>query len=1239
MKKISRYIFLIGALVLFVGLSPRFLALDKAQETITEQLSKKLGSQVTVQNMQWAWLPLPHLSFTDTKFSNEYSVFSVPEMRIYPNWGIIFNQEVILGSIYLENPDIYIDKNAFQAEKSSKLIIPEISVYINNGTLKVEASENLKEILLEDTHIFSNIDGMLKMERQKAELDLQLSSPFSRSIALQGNFNNNNKNYNLFLDFQDIKLHNSIDAFFKGLLVPVKSTARLAGNISGTGLQKIEANLHGTIPAFIVKQKDREILLTPGFADFTFLKSGPLLRLTVKDLEMKEPRFNLSGLIERKLSTDNNDLELQATGAEPIWTLDLAGNDLDLTEIRHKILTLWENNEVAKNVCNVVLGGEARTAAYRFSGQTAEFENLDAMVIEADVLEAAIHVPGAELDLTKANGPILIEESILTGHNLRAQLGNSYGSKAELLLDLAEDGNAFTLNIDIDADLEALPPVLEQLVDHNGFLEELSKFKEVSGRAKGKLRLGDTLDNIITRVDIRNMKLATRYTPIPQTIYIDKGVLHVGPEDVNWQKVKGRVGLQEILNTNGNVSWKTGDTLLNITEMQGQLDGESLYAMLEQTGVMPGKVKSSLSSLRGNIDVTQGSLTGHAQEPETWGYQLAVQAKGAAFTSPLLPGPVTVNTLSAALNDKAINIQQAEVNFLDQPLSLKGTLYHQELGNWNGMVEFNGPVQAKLTDWVSSKGWVPEKLRPRTPAILENMSVSFQGETIAVSGKILNGLTGTRMPMVKIDLINTPEYLRINELSFFAPGEQGSLALEFRHLPPKGISLSWQGIVSADTIDALFLHNAFTGGTFNGAFFEISYFTDQPEKTRFQGLLKAENLLLKGSSEEEPVILKNVLMNGIGKQLRISALKFDIGTEKMTGFGHLAVGQEGLQLDIDFTSSFISKKSLNDLAQGLKETQRTFFLDQGDELDITKYWDITGRIGFDFDSFSTSRNTTTLDTGTQLVHYTLYDMHGELQLVPDGLTRTEIFSSKLCGLNYKSTWFSNDDLGQHFELTTGSNTSLRLENILPCLGVAQDLIEGEFSLQANLRKESGEWYSGNVHLTSTKGKILRLQLLSRIFMIVNITDIFVTQPGSTGKKGFPFSQLDIDTHINENYLFFDRAMLHGEGLNLFLQGDVHLTDYDSDMTLLIAPFKTFDTLVSIVPVIGKPLMSEYNSLLAIPVAIKGPLADPFITPLHPEAVSGALFNVVKGTLKLPYNILKPKKEDKEPDETNTEKEN
>ena len=464
MKKFSRYIILICTLILFIGVAPRFLVLDTTQKTITDQLSKKLGSPVTVQKMQWAWLPLPHLSFSNTHIINTYSELSVPTMKLYPNWRIVFGQEAMLARIHLENPEIYINKKAFQGEKSSELTLPELSVFIKKGVLKVESNEKYNDILRTDVHIFSNINGRLKIEQHKAELDLHGSSPFSRSIGLQGIFNVNNKDYQFFLDFQDVKLHQSVASFLKGHLTPVESNARFAGSITGTGLQNFVVNLHGTLPSFSVRHKNREIILRPGFTDFALLKSGSLLRLTIKDLEMREPQINLSGRIERKPPAESDAIKLQATPAEPTWTIDLTGNDLDLTTIRQKILTLWGDNKVAGTVCGIVLEGKAASAAYRFSGPTADFKNLDAMTIEADVLQAAIHVPGAELDLTGANGPILIKDSILTGHNLSAQMGKSFGSNAELLLDLAKESNAFSLNIDIDADLKALPRVLAQLV-------------------------------------------------------------------------------------------------------------------------------------------------------------------------------------------------------------------------------------------------------------------------------------------------------------------------------------------------------------------------------------------------------------------------------------------------------------------------------------------------------------------------------------------------------------------------------------------------------------------------------------------------------------------------------------------------------------------------------------------------------------------------------------------------------
>ena len=135
MKNISRYIILIGVLVLFIGVAPRFLFLDTTQQAITDQLSMKLDSQVTVHEMHWIWLPLPHLSLSNTRIINAYSEFSVSQMKIYPNWRIIFNTELMLGSIHLVSPEILINKETLHTGKSSDLTLPEIKVFIKNGKI------------------------------------------------------------------------------------------------------------------------------------------------------------------------------------------------------------------------------------------------------------------------------------------------------------------------------------------------------------------------------------------------------------------------------------------------------------------------------------------------------------------------------------------------------------------------------------------------------------------------------------------------------------------------------------------------------------------------------------------------------------------------------------------------------------------------------------------------------------------------------------------------------------------------------------------------------------------------------------------------------------------------------------------------------------------------------------------------------------------------------------------------
>jgi len=1226
MKKISLFIFAaIIAITLFVGLAPHLLFLTSAQKTVSEQIGRSLNSELSVENMKWSWLPLPHLSLINAHITNEYSRCSLPHINIYPDWRMIFAKSFIPGTIQLEDPDILIMGRISRPDRTAGSFLPALNLSITNGKVKIVIPERYHDVMLDDHILFNDINGNLKIVEQQIALDLKASSPFIKRLDLQGLINPGENYYKFIADCRDISLYGFVKSFYNGRLIPAKSTSRLAVTVAGTGLQEMEASLKGILPGFSVKLNGHEVLLSNAKADIALIKSGPLVRVTLKDIEMQEPGLKLSGMVERKPAALDSGVEPVEMSPSPIWTLDLEGTDLDLSAIRTKVLTLWGESKTARIVCNIVRGGKAASGAYRFSGRSSDFRELDSMIIEADALDTDIHVPGAELDLTRASGPIMIKDSFLTGSGLSAILGNSQGRNAKLLLDLSERTSAFSLDIDIDADLADLPPVLEQLVHHEVFQRELHKFKNVSGRATANLKLGETLHNIHTRVDVTDMQFSTDYDLLPQKVFIDRGALLVDPKEVSWQNVKGRTGLQQVMSTSGSVSWQTGDVTLQIKELNGQLDGASFLDILWQTNALRNKIEKRLSSLSGSIGISQGTISGPAARPEAWEYLLAVTSNDLSFSTPLLPEPARSGKLSAILNDREITIHKAEITFLDQPVTLKGTFTHTVLEKWQGLVNFTGPVQQKLADWLDSKGWLSEKLRPNFPCRVENLAVGFQGGTTTVSGLILPGLSGTRLPMAGIDLVNTPEHLRINELTFYAPGEQGSLGLIVQHQEPYGLVISWEGFVSAATVDTLFQQSAFTSGTVSGAFFKVSYFPGQPGATRYKGLLKAENLVLKDSDKDVPIVIKNIVMNGVDKQLRISAMDLAIGTERITGVGWLAAVDTGLLLDIDINSSNLSKDSLSLLSLAAKEKQNIIFTGPEEKkygLLRHKDWDFTGHIKFHFDSYSFIQSISKPYSEEKPVTHILYNVQGDLLLAPESLTKTEIFSSKLCGLDFKGYWHSDENLPQNFQLNTPSEGSFRLENVLPCLGVEQDLVAGEFSLLANMQKESGTWQKGNIYLKSTQGRILRLQTLSRIFKVVNITDLFEEQVVDTGEKGFPFTQLDIDSHIDANNLIFDRAIIRGEGLNLFYHGELHLDDYDLDLTLLIAPLKTFDTMISKVPIIGHPVMDKYESVITIPVAVKGPIDDPVITPLHPSAIGDKILDLVRDTILMPYTILK-----------------
>jgi hypothetical protein len=1203
MKRLFRNIlFLLIVMAIIIGLAPKLLILEEVQQKITAQLNVSLNSSVTIRNLHWEWLPLPHMLISDTRITNDEIDITLPETRVYPHWSLLLGKTQKPGRVSLLHPVIHIKKNLRLGEGVPELIMPEGRIDIENGTLQIDITDKYQDILQSDSLIFDSVQAKMRLHPDNVGLVLQLKAPFSDHLALQGDFNIDKQSYNFSVDFQEIKLHKTIKSLADGVLIPVESTARLQGNVVGKGLDQIEADLKGVLPFFAFKPQDKQILLTCGFTHFIMHKTGPMMRLNIKDLEVKDPKFNLAGQVERRLPAEGKVTakDIQAT-KDPVWLLDLTGSDLDLTSIREKILTLWGDNEIARTVSDIVLGGKALSARYQFSGVAEDFEYLTPMTIAVEVQNADIHVPGAELDLSNARGPVIIKDGILTGYNLGATMGNSRGTNGELLLDLKEEGNAFTLDLDIDADLAALPDVLEQLVEHDGFQGELNKFHDTNGRARGHLRLGDTLDDIVTEVSINNMDFTSRYDPVPQAITIHRGKLAVKPEEVSWQDVEASIGKQQIKSTSGTVNWESDQAQLNIDQLNATLDSSSLLQTLTQTNVTPSQVADVLVGLDGKIELSETTLQGPAFSPQDWQYNLVLKTSGLTINSPLLPESAYTKQAEANFTNNEVKLSKSDVQFLDQHMNINGTFQHTLLEDWQGWIELNGP-----------------------------MRVSWADESISVSGNILKGMDGGRMPKAKIEFQDTPERLQIRELSFFAPGEQGRLTLDLRRQSPVRFLFTWDGFAHAETIDLLFEYNNFVSGTYGGAF-SFTYQADQPGATVFEGLLKAKDLVWKSDERQLSTIIRNLDVNGIGSQMKITGLDIEMGDEKLFAHGQIAAETGGIVVDIDLASSHISKESLTQFIDELQVAKKNFTgptsapTSNGESL-LPGGWDFTGRIGFDFNSFVMDRETTAPYSESKPVSYNLYDLQGNMELASGTIYRNEIFSSKLCNMDFTGFWYSDDNMGQKFSLQTNSDQEVYLQNVLPCLGIEQSFIEGPFALQADLYKESGIWHNGHVHIQSPQGRILRLKTLAKIFSIVNITDLLDPETLDLSKKGFPYSQLDIDTHITKNKLILESVVVHGEGLNLFAKGEMNMDDLDADITLLIAPLKSVDTLISKVPIIGEPIVGEDGSMVAIPVAVKGPLNDPKIMALHPEAVGDAVLGLVKDTMMLPFNIFKRDKQ-------------
>jgi hypothetical protein len=161
---------------------------------------------------------------------------------------------------------------------------------------------------------------------------------------------------------------------------------------------------------------------------------------------------------------------------------------------------------------------------------------------------------------------------------------------------------------------------------------------------------------------------------------------------------------------------------------------------------------------------------------------------------------------------------------------------------------------------------------------------------------------------------------------------------------------------------------------------------------------------------------------------------------------------------------------------------------------------------------------------------------------------------------------------------------------------------------------------GNYELTARKGRIDRFDLLSRIFAFLNITEVFRGRLPDLGQKGFAYDSINVKGDLQPGKVLIKEATLKGPSMEIASQGEIDPVGQKISLTVAVAPFRTIDHVISMIPLVRYVLG---GTLISIPVKVTGDFKDPRISPLSPSAVGSDFLGIMKRTLDLPVRMIHP----------------
>jgi hypothetical protein len=162
-----------------------------------------------------------------------------------------------------------------------------------------------------------------------------------------------------------------------------------------------------------------------------------------------------------------------------------------------------------------------------------------------------------------------------------------------------------------------------------------------------------------------------------------------------------------------------------------------------------------------------------------------------------------------------------------------------------------------------------------------------------------------------------------------------------------------------------------------------------------------------------------------------------------------------------------------------------------------------------------------------------------------------------------------------------------------------------------------ESLNGGLRFEMENGVIERFNILSKIFSILNVSQLLKGRLPDLSTKGFPYRQILGNFRVMDGVATTDDFLVDSDSMRITLLGKIDLGKNLIDARIGVHPLVTIDTILSNVPIAGYILTGEDKGFISYFYQVKGNLDDPKIEAIPFKIVEESTWGIIKRLLGTP----------------------